>query len=219
MHPGSMAYYEARMTISSSMVCAILMLLGYAAFVGWSQQAGAPPLTATDMTNDLLLILPLCVALGIAHVMTLEVESRMVELRASYAEPRWLLPLVRTINTLAITLSLILVGSFVLWVSYGPYDLFGVWFPTISPTICLIGATLLTGSLSGNYWVAAGVALAWWFFDIQTRGEYTQLLFLFNERWPLADIHPTQNRIAVSTLGVILMVVNGIIGTYRRHIP
>ena len=89
-----------------------MLLLGYAAFVGWSQQAGALPLTATDMTNDLLLILPLCVALGVAHLMTLEVEARMVELRASYAEPRWLLPFVRTINTLAITLSLMLVGSF-----------------------------------------------------------------------------------------------------------
>ncbi|MEM8531514.1 MAG: hypothetical protein AAGF95_11760 [Chloroflexota bacterium] len=218
MHPRTMAYYEARMTISSSMVCAILLLLGYAAFVGWSQRAGYLPLTATDMTNDILLILPLCVALGVAHMMTLEVEARMVELRASYAEPRWLLPLVRTINTLAITLSLMLVGSFALWVSYGPYDLFNVWLPALPPTLCLIGATLLVGSLSGNYWVAAGVALTWWFFDIQTRGEYTQLLFLFNERWPLEDIQSRQNNMAVSLLGVVLIVVNGIIVTYRRAI-
>ncbi|MFZ5814299.1 MAG: hypothetical protein ACOY93_03235 [Bacillota bacterium] len=208
MRPDSPLCYEARLGLGLNALLAGLMLPAYATLQWylWVRSGSLPP--PLHLLRAFELILPLSAALGAAHLMLIEREEGFHELRLSYPENRWRLPLLRTAWALALTLLGLAVGAVLFRLGYGPYPLDETVVPALAPILALLGLSLLVGNLTGSYWVAAGAAMSWWLLDAVSRGTYTRLFFLFNATWPCAGVDPTVNRWLLALLGLALLAVN-----------
>jgi hypothetical protein len=90
---------------------------------------------------------------------------------------------------------------------WGPLDAVA-GLSALPSALFLTGLSLLAGRLTRSYWVAAGLALVYWFFELQTRGQITQALFLFNPVWSKTGISPALNQALVSGAGLIFFLLN-----------
>jgi hypothetical protein len=208
--------YEARVAFGATALLPGLILPLYALLLFWQNRQILEPLSVIDATRDLELLLPLVAALASAHVMTVEREAGFDELRAGYPEHPLRLPLLRTAGALALAAVFAGLAVGCIWLALGAFAP-QIVLPALAPTLALLGAALLLGNLSGNYWVAAAVALAWWFGETQTRGAYTGLLALFAHRWPPEELSYDVNRRLLAGLGVGLLVANGYVSARRRR--
>lgn len=200
--------YELRVAFGWTALLPSLLLPAFALvqLFFWQRQPDPPKLR--DITLALEVILPLTTALAAARLMTLEREERFIDLRRSYPEPPWRLVAVRTLGACLLGLLGLMLGTLIFRIGYGPFPL-AVLLPPLAPVVFLLAISLLAGTLSGSYWAAAAVPMAWWFFEILTRGNTTKLLALFLHSWPMADVNLTANRWLLCIVGAGLMLLNG----------
>lgn len=208
MRPRPLLLHEARVAFGLNAALPMMLLPGFAAIQWWlwTQDDVTPRLI--QLIRAFELILPLAAALASAHLMAIEREEGFHELRRSYPEHPWRLPLLRTGGALLLTLLTLAAGAALFRLGYGPYPVDETILPALAPTLFLLGVSLLVGNLTASYWVAAGTAMGWWFLEILTRGGYTGLLFLFNETWPLDEVDPLANRWWLAALGLALLGIN-----------
>lgn len=162
------------------------------------------------LLESFVILLPLFSGLAAARLMSIEGENRFEELRLSYPEPRFRLPLIRVLMALAlITLEMVLgmLTFMVLWgmPTFNPIPLMILAIP---PTIFLTGVSMLINHLSRSYWIAAASVMMWWFIELQTRGKLSGVLFLFYPLWPTTDTSAVTNQILLLVAGMGAFILN-----------
>lgn len=202
--------YEARLVAEPSGMLPCLGLPVYAA-LSWLLSGGSAGETPLPMiANAFEIILPLAAGLSAAHLMTIETEAGFDELRRSYPELHLRLPLLRGGAALSFLLLAVVLGAVAFHWIWGPFDIFAAALPALAPALFLSGLSLLAGGLSHSYWGAAGGAMGWWFLDLQTRGDVTGALFLFDTVWPLSNVSYTLNRMLLAGLGLAFFALNAV---------
>ncbi|MFZ5822982.1 MAG: hypothetical protein ACOY94_01370 [Bacillota bacterium] len=177
-------YYELRIVFGLPSILAALLFPAYTLFrlLLWKLDLLAP--SYDELLRAFEVVLPLGTSLAAAHLMVVEREERVFQLRLTYPEPRWRLPLVRASGALLVGACSGLLGALILRWGYGPYEPALVTLAAVAPTIFLVGVSLFAGNVSGNYWVPAGGVIGYWFLNILAKGHFTGPLFLFQRTWP-----------------------------------
>lgn len=162
------------------------------------------------LLESYVILLPLFSGLAAAHLMSIEAETRFEELRLSYPEPRFRLPLIRVLMALALMtlqMALGMLTFIVLWriPAFNPFPFVTLAIP---PTIFLIGVSMMVNHLSRSYWVAAASVMIWWFIDLQTHGQLTGVLFLFHPVWPTAGVSAVMNQALLLVAGMGAFTIN-----------
>jgi len=201
-------FYEARLVAGLAGLLPSLGLPAYAALsrLLWGRYETELPLPA--ILNTFEILLPLAAGFSAAHLMAIEVEEGFDELRRSYPEPRLRLPLLRSGAALAFLLLAVVLGAAAFHWIWGPFDLLHAVLPALAPALFLGGLSLLAGGLSRSYWGAASVVMGWWFLELQTRGQITGALFLFDTVWPTAGVSYALNRWLLVALGLVFFALN-----------
>lgn len=213
----NIAYYEMRIAFGWT---ALLPALGLPVFallaaLTWASREQSPHFS--EIKRAFELILPAATGLASAHLMSLEREENFDELRRSYGEASWRLPLLRILGASAVALASVLLALMIFRLGYGPFDLFDAVLPAVPPAMALMGLAMLVNNVAGNYWVAAGTVVAWCWLDAQTHGEHTRLFYLFQDTWPHQDIDFALNRGALIALALVLWGANAAYSTWRRR--
>lgn len=216
MRQHSAVWYELRVGLGLTAWLPALLLPAYAALLWLLWHYGLADRQLTALERSFELILPLAAGLGAAHLMAVEREARFDELRATYPEPRWRLPVVRTAGALLVGLVSALAGAALFRCGFGPFDLRAVLLPGIAPALYLTGISLLVGNLAGSYWAAAGTIMGYWFFEVLQRGQQTQWIFLFARTWPLEEVSYGANRWLLAGAGLGLLLLNIWLSMRRR---
>ena len=206
-------WYETKLALGWSAVLPALGLPIYAAITRWLFLTAPSGASAEMVTQTFVILLPLISAFSSAHLMTIEHEEGIIELRASYPEHPARLPLVRGMIALILLFGNTLVGLLAFHLIWGPLDAAAI-LPALPPALFLAGLSLLSGRLARSYWVAAGLALVYWFFELQTRGQVTQALFLFNPVWPKIGI-TTLNQALLFGVGLTFFLLNVLADGFR----
>lgn len=209
-------YYEARVAFGWATLLPALLLPAYAllAWLNWSAYRAAPQLG--ELLQAFMLLLPLSAGLAAAHLMTIEREEGFDDLRRTYPESSWRLPVRRTIGgSIAVTVSALVAGV-IFHFAYGNYAPEIVILPAIPPALYLMGLALLIGNLTGGYWIAAGVIVGYWYLEFQTRGTFTMAFFLFNPIMPIPSVDVSLNRGLLVGLAFGLLVLNVMYSSWRR---
>lgn len=166
---------------------ALAPLLGLPAFallngLIWSGSMGEPHVY--EIARAFEVVLPLAAGLAAAHLMSIEAEEGFDDLRRSYPEAAWRLPLARSLFALGLGLAALALGTGAFRLAAGPFPIGEAVLPALPPALFLSGLSLLAGSLARNYWAAGGAVMAYWFFELQSRGQATGLLYLFQTTLP-----------------------------------
>ena len=202
-------YYEFRISLG---VASLLPLLGLPAIalLQWLffLRMGFEVEQYELLLRAFELVLPLSAGLAVAHLMTVEREAGMEELRSSYPEAPWRLPTARTLIAFVLVGAVLLVGVGGFRLVFGSVPWHELIPPALPPALFLLGLSLLAGNLTGSYWLATALVLGYWFFELQTRGEITEVFFLFQRSWPLEGIDYDLNRRLLAGLGVLFLVLN-----------
>jgi len=210
--------YEARIIFG---VTAVLPVLGLplAAFVQgliWQRPLSPQP-QLIDVLRTFEMTLPLVAGLAAAHLMTVEREEGFDELRRTYPEATWRVPLLRTAGACLLALVSLGLGIVGFWLAYGPFDVAAIVGPALPPTLALLGLSLSVGNLTSSYWLAAAAVMGTWFFEFQTQGAITKTLFLFDASWPIPGVDYDLNRTLLVLVGLALIAANGYISVLRRR--
>jgi hypothetical protein len=212
-------WYEARVVFGLSSVLAALIPPLFALFQWFVWTQRLEPAYEWEITRALTLTVCLAGGLGAAHLMGVERQEGFDELRRTYPESPWRLPLLRTAGAVATTALPLLLAMVIFRIGYGPYDLGTTVLPALAPAAFLLGLGLLLGNLTGSYWVAGGGVLAYWFFEVFTRSDpVTGPLYLFHPIYPVAGVSNDLNRALVTGLGVAMLAANAL-WTARRTTP
>jgi hypothetical protein len=132
-------------------------------------------------------------------------------LRLSYPEPCLRLPLLRGGAALAFLLAAAAAGMAAFEGFWGPFTLSGLVaaaLPSLAPALFLSELSLLIGGISRSYWVASGAVTVYWFLELQTRGQVSGPLFLFEAVWPVEGVPFALNRLLLAGLGLAFFVLN-----------
>jgi len=164
------------------------------------------------VSRMLEVVLPVVAAFSAAPLMNMESQHDFYELRASYPEPWWKLPLDRSLIAILWTLLALGLGELALQVSGSSLSLISI-LPSVSPTLFLMGFSLLVGNLTQNYWAAIGVSVGIWFFNlvaenILTQNVVTGSIFLFAYSWPPEKVAYPVNRGLLAGIGILFFVLN-----------
>lgn len=201
-------FYEARLVAG---LAGLLPCLGLPAYVVLSRLLSGrfdPEMPLPMIVNAFEIILPLAGGLSAAHLMTIETEEGFSELRRSYPEPRLRLPLMRSGAALAFLFLALALGAFAFHLFWGTHDFFVAVLPVLAPAVFLTGLSLLVGGLSHSYWAAAGVALVYWFLELQTQGKISGTLFLFATVWNGRELSYPLNRSLLMGVGFAFFAIN-----------
>ena len=217
MKSRSSLVYEARLAFGLSAILPALGLPAYAVLsrLLWGRHDTELPLSSLVIT--LVILLPLASGLSAAHLMTIEQEENFAELRHSYPEPAWRLPVYRCGAALMLLLFCATLGLAAFRLIWGPLDFIAALSPALPPAIYLTGLSLFSGRLTRSYWVAAGVTMIYWFLEIQTRGQVTGALYLFNTAWPSLFVSISFNQGLQIGLGLLFFAINIALSTGRHN--
>lgn len=208
--------YEVRVSVGISTLVPLLGLPAFALLQRMVVGTSGPGVGRYELARAFELILPLAGALMAAHLMTVEGGEGMAELRTSYTESPWRLPMART----GIALALLVLAA---WLGYGAFRLTSGVAPlgqlvgaALGPSLLLVGLSLLVGNATQSHWAAAALVMSYWFFEVQTRGGLTGPLFLFQYSWPVEHTSYALNRWALAGLGTLCLVANAWVSARRK---
>jgi hypothetical protein len=213
-------WYEARVSLG---LTALLPVMGLPAFAVLSRLLAwdsGYAMSVEEAVRAFEIILPLCAGIGAAHLMSVERDAGIDELRRTYAEAQWRLPLVRTLSGLLIIAASVLFGLTSFYAAFGIFPMTEVVAASLPPALFVMSLSLMANHLSGSYWVGAGVVMGYWFMEIMTRGQVTGSLFLFALTWPVRVPSYDLNRFLLVIIGLLLMAFNAWIYARRpgwRH--
>jgi hypothetical protein len=208
--------YEARIVSGLQAFLPVFALPVFGLVSWWILKQGHNQAELYGPVQAFELILPLSAGLSAAHLMTIEEDEGFDELRRSYPEPVWKLPWLRTVEAFSFTLVEILAALLIFRWVYGPYPISQVLVPALSPTLYLLGLSLLTGNLTRNYWAAAAVVMGYWFFEIQVGQKLGHQLFLFARTFPHVELWYELNRWVLCALGVVFLGGNFWLSARKR---
>lgn len=213
----SVVYYEARIVFGITALLPLLILPGYMliGWIVWPSRQTSPPLPQIVSVFELVLALSSGLACG--HLMTIEREEGFDEIRRTYAEPSWRVPLLRALEAVVFIAISGLLAALLFYFGYGGYDFNQVALPAFAPALYLAGMALLVNNISGSYWVTAGVIVGYWYGDLTTQGTYTQALFLFNHSTPLPELDPSLNRALLIGGALVFFALNTAYSAWRRR--
>jgi ABC-type transport system involved in multi-copper enzyme maturation permease subunit len=207
-------FYEARLAFGFASLLPALFLPGYA-LLGWIIW------TLQEQRPDVLLIasvfergLALSAGLLAAHLMSIEREERFDEMRRSYPERSWRVPLLRSLGAVGLTLGAVVLAAFIFRLAYGDYSLSDMILPALSPALYLLGLALLVNNVSSSNWVAVTAVVGYWFLEYFTGGQYTGVLFLFRATMPNPEI---DYRWLLVGLGFVWLGTNLLYSMWRRE--
>ncbi|MFW6135720.1 MAG: hypothetical protein ACOC7N_02735 [Chloroflexota bacterium] len=201
-------YYEFRVSLGAASLLPLLGLPAFALLQWLFVLRMGIEVEQYELLRAFELVLPLSAGLAVAHLMTVEREAGMEELRSSYPEAPWRLPAARTLIAFVLAGAVLLVGVGGFRLVFGSVPWHELIPPALPPALFLLGLSLLAGNLTGSYWLAAALVLGYWFFELQTRGEITEVFFLFQHSRPLEGIDYDLNRRLLAGLGVLFLVLN-----------
>jgi hypothetical protein len=181
----------------------------------WKTRDSFPSLA--QIANISELMLTLASGLACAHLMTLEREEGFDEIRRTYAEPSWRMPLTRTLEAVAFIGISGLLAALFFALAYGQYNFTKVMLPAFAPALYLAGLALLANNISGSYWIAAGVTLAYWYGEWTSQGLHTGVLYLFQHSAPVRDIDLGLNRLLLVIGGLVFFALNSAYSAWRRR--
>jgi hypothetical protein len=211
------AYYEARIVFGMASLLPLLLLPGYTllGWILWKTPQSIPSLP--QMTNIFELMLTLAGGLACAHLMTIEREEGFDEIRRTYAESSWRVPMIRACEAfMFISISGLLAALF-FYFAYGQYDFNQVVLPAFAPALYMCSLALLINNITGSYWLAAGVVVGYWYEEYMCAGLYTKALFLFNHSMPLPDVDPSLNRGLLIFGALLFFTLNAAFSASRRR--
>lgn len=213
----SIAQYEIRVTFGWSSAVATLLLPSYAllGWIIWTTQQRTPSLF--EITTAFELLLPLAAGLLGSQLMSIERDERFDEIRRSYPEAWWHVPLLRSCIAIVFIVLAAVVGAVIFRFAYGDYHVTEIVLPAIPPALYLLSLALLINNMSSNYWIAMTAVIGYWFIDYQTAGHYTGALFLFRTTIPQPDVHYEVNRWLLIGIALLLFVLNGLFSKWRRR--
>jgi hypothetical protein len=213
----NIAYYEARIVFGLASLLPLAMLPGYMllGWLLWTTRGSLPSLTQIRSVFEF--VLTLAGGLACAHLMTLEREEGFDEIRRTYAEPSWRMPITRALEAAAFIGISGLLAALLFAFAYGQYDFAQMMLPAFAPALYLAGLALLVNNVSGSYWIAAGVALAYWYGEWTSQGAYTGVFYLFQHSMPVRDIDPTLNRVLLLGGALLFFALNIAYSAWRRR--
>ena len=207
--------YEARLALGPSAL-PVLALPAYAGFRKLLAATGALEMSAGAL-SAFVFVLPVSAALAAAHLGMIESEAGFAELRSSFPEPAWRLPLMRTLEALLLIALSALLG----WASFtlvlGRPVLLDWILPGLPPALFLTAVALLVGDLTQNYWATGGLVLAWFLVDFVTTGAVSGPFFLFLPAYPMPRYSPELNRALLLGTAVILLAANAWLASHARE--
>lgn len=210
------ACYEMRVVFGWATLLPVLLLPAYAllAWLNWSAYRATPQLG--ELVSAFVLGLPLSAGLAATHLMVIEREEGFDDLRRSYPEPSWWLPVRRTVGGLiAVGISAALAGV-IFHFAYGDYAPETVILPAVPPALYLMALALLIGNLTGGYWAAASVIVGYWFLEFHSLGAFTLSFFLFNPIMPIRSVDAGLNRALLVGTALGLLALNVAYTGWRR---
>lgn len=213
----NIAYYETRIVFGMASLLPLLLLPGYM-FLGlltWTSRQNVPELFEAVRAFEWMLAL--AGGLAASHLMTIEREEGFDEIRRTYPERSWRMPMIRAATAVAFIATSALVAAFFFYLAYGAYDFNQVVLPAFAPAVYMCSIALLLNNVSGSYWIAAGVVVGYWYAELQTLGYYTQSMFLFNHSTPLPNIDPSLNRGLLILGALIFFAINTAFSAWRRR--
>lgn len=217
MWNSALLLYEMRIAFGLASLFPLLLLPGYAVvgWIIWSSRNAGPPMR--EVLEVFSVLLPLSAGLAASHLMSLEREEGFDEIRRTYSETSLRLPLMRSVIAfVGVGLSGVLAASMFHFV----YDLnaFADFFlPSLPAAFYLCALALLVNNISGSYWIASAVVIAYWFGEMVSGGQYTGMLYLFNAAWSLPDLDPALNHIALLLGMAAFLGLNVLYSVWRRR--
>lgn len=207
--------YEMRITFGLSSLLSLTLLPLFALYYWYAWRHGAD-CKPVQLTMGYEAVWSLSVCLSAAHLMAVEPEARLAELRTTYPESAWRVPALRTAGALLLAAVPALLGALIFRGGYGPYELWPLLQDGIPPMLYLLGISMLITNLLQNYWGGVTASFGYWFFEFLTRGAHTQRFFLFNGSWPLDQVDHDLNRWWLVGAGVALLLVNAWVSAVRK---
>ena len=214
MNPSkSLLRYELKLVFSHGGWLALLVFPGFV-LLTWAMtwQSDLQMKNFISAASAFEILLPAVAALTAAPLMSLEGQSNFNELRASYPEPWWQLPLTRTLDAFLWKLLAVGVGVGALTAAGLRLDI-QTLLPAMAPSLWLLGLGLLVGNLTQNYWATIGVSLGYWLINLIAQAELRQgtvtgALFPFAYSFPLEQVSYELNRALLAGLGTLCLVLN-----------
>lgn len=209
--------YEIRVSVGAT---TLLPLLGLPVFalLRWAvDRFDGSGAAGHELGRAFELILPLAGGLAAAHLMTVERQEGMAELRNSYPESHWRLPVLRTGTALVLLAVAGLLGGAAFRLVFGAVPLGRLLLPALGPGLFLLGLSMLVGNAIQSYWAAAAAVMGYWFLEVQTRGDVTGPLFLFQYTWPVLHVSYALNRWVLAGLGAAFLLANAWLSARRRR--
>ncbi|MFD3164133.1 hypothetical protein [Herpetosiphon sp. NSE202] len=216
MKTKSLVWYELRIIFGlSALLPALLLPLG--GLLAWLVGAElAVEQRVVELSRAFELVVPLTSGLAVCHLMGVEREQHFAELRATYPENPWRLPLMRIGGALGVLALIVILSTILLLGAFGTFDLQRVVVPAFAPAILLMGLGLLISSISGSYWAATGVVMSYWFIELLTKGGLSGPIFLFERTWPTKTHAYATNRWLLISIGMGLLIATVVVSVWRR---
>jgi hypothetical protein len=208
-------WYETRLAFDFSALLPAFGLPVYAVISKLLMGRYDSELPISSLINTLVILLPLVSGFSTAHLMSIEQEANFNELRNTYPKPAWWIPVIRGGLAFVLLLVCAMAGWLAFRLVWGSKDYITALLPALPPAIYLTGLSLLTGRLTRSYWAAAGATMVYWFLELQTRGQVTGVLFLFNPVWPSMDFSMMLNRSLQVGVGISFFIFNIALATYQ----
>ena len=205
-----LVWYEGRVLLEWSALLPVLALPGYALLRWLVERSSGDSASFAVILRAFEVILPLASGLSAAHLLTVEHDEGFEELRRSYPEPAFRLPLLRIAAALVLCLAAFAVGYAACQFAWGPLNAVQILAVVLPPAVFLVGLSLLVAEVSHSYWGAAGVVMGYWFLEVLTRGNLTGRLYLFDGSMPLQGWPDPLNRWLLLGAGLILLVITAV---------
>lgn len=213
----SLLYYEGRVAFGFASLLPALLLPLYMiiSWIAWEIRSGIPNLS--DLRGTFQLLLTLSAGLTASHLMTIEREEGFDTLRRTYPERSFYLPVMRTIGAFVLILASGAVSALILYLRYGAYDVNDLLLMALIPAFYLCSVALLLNQITGSYWVASGLIVAYWFGELTTVGKHTGIFYLFNHAYPNGAVDLPVNVIALISSTLVFIVLNIAFNAWRRR--
>lgn len=209
--------YETRITFGLPSLLGLLILPGYillAALVWISRETMPMP---QEMRMIFELGLTLSAGLAAAHLMSIEREEGFDEIRRTYPEHNWRVPLIRAVQIVLFVIVVGLIAAGITLAAGGEVALRDTLIPSLAPALWMCGLVMLVNNISGSYWVSAALTVGYWFGDFMSGGSHSGVFFLFNHAMPRPDVDPLLNRAALLGLALVAFALNTAYSSWRRR--
>jgi len=207
-------YYEARIAFGFASVLPLLGLPVYALIDVLNRHGG---LANPGMPTNFELLVPLVTGLSAAHLMSIEREERFDELRQTFSEAAWQVPVARIWGALVGLAISLFVTFLILTLHYPVVRIIEAFLPAVAPALYLMGLAFLSNNVSGNYWLSASLIGLYWFLEYASRGQLTRHFYLFNHTFPIEFVSYQINRLTLFVLATLLLTLNVVYSAWRRR--